>query len=175
MLNLCPPQQTGFTSTVNCSVAQNCCSEPEISCRISLEPKDTAYQNDSLTLQQGGFHVRHLYLFCHYVKQRQVSCGLTQGSGRCSCEQGSAHLTSCAAVCKMPCSSLPALPSAPCREHPAPPFSSPPGHDAGQGTGHWLRESRGSKEAEASHRGQHAADWEPRVRPAGTAWELLLN
>lgn len=86
MLNLCPPQQTGFTRTVNCSVAQNCCSEPTISCRISLEPKDTAYQNDSLTLQHGGFHVRHLYLSCHYVKQRQVSCGLTQGSERCSCE-----------------------------------------------------------------------------------------
>lgn len=68
-------------------------------------------------------------------------------------KQGPAHLTSCTAVSKMPCSDLPALSSAPCREYPAPPLSFPPDHDTGQGTWHWLCESRGSEEAEPSHLG----------------------
>lgn len=157
MLNLCPPQQTGFTNSLNCSVAQPkspAGSESKISCRISPKFKGTAYRNGSLTLHQGRFHVRHPYLSCRCVKQCRVLLGANPRGWKVRL-RNEAPLTSPLGTtgCKMPCSNLPALSWAPCREYPAPPLSSLPDPDSGQGTWCWPCESRGSEEAEPSHLG----------------------
>lgn len=75
MLNLCPPQQTGFTNSLNCSAAQHkspAAESPRFLAISQGEPKGTEHHNNSLTLQHGDFHVRHTYLSCHCVKHLEV-------------------------------------------------------------------------------------------------------
>lgn len=137
VLNLCPPQQTGFTNSLNCSAAQHkspAAGSPSFLAVSQGEPKGTEHHNNSLTLQHGDFHVRHPYLSCHCVKHLRVFLRADPSWWKVFLWNKSL-LTSLLAP---PCAKSPA----PtwllyhCREYPEPPRSSPPD----QGTWPWLCE-----------------------------------